>query len=58
MFEPESDFYNDKCLRYYMNHRDMTLKNRREHLFKNITLCDNNCKFIEIDEMRILNVNV
>ena len=50
IFEPESDFYNDKCLRYYMNHRDMTLKNRREHLFKNITLCDNNCKFIEIDE--------
>ena len=50
IFDPESDFYNNICFRYSMNKRDMTLRNRREHIFKNITFCDNNCKFLGLDE--------
>ena len=50
-YDPKSDFYNDKCYPYTSNHgTDVTLIDRQnEYIDNNLTLCENNCKYIGYD---------
>ena len=53
LFNPSSDFYNDNCYTYTTeNGTDILLKDRQqEFMNKNLSLCDNNCIFMEYDEI-------
>ena len=51
LFNPNSDFYNDNCYVYTKeNGTDIILKDRKqEFMNKNLSLCDNNCIFLDYD---------
>ena len=49
IYDPNSKIYNDICVRYSYRGKDLTLKNRREFLFKNLTFCSEGCNLKEID---------
>ena len=41
-------FYNDVCVPYSDGERDMTLKDRIEHIYNNYQFCEKNCELDEI----------
>ena len=51
LHDPSSNYYNDKCFPYTSKNRtDIILKDRREYYVNNnLTLCENNCIFIDYD---------
>ena len=51
-YDPNSNYYNDKCFPYTTeNGTDITLNDRKhEYNDKNLSLCENNCAFIEYDK--------
>ena len=53
LFNPSSDFYNGNCYTYTTeNGTDILLKDRQqEFMNKNLSLCDNNCVFMDYDEI-------
>ena len=53
LFDPNSDFYNDNCFVYTTeNGTDIILKDRqKEFIYKNLSLCDNNCIFMDYDSV-------
>jgi len=52
LYDPSSDYYNDKCYPYStINGTDITLKDRQnEYADNNLTLCQNDCELVEYDE--------
>ena len=50
MFSTSSDFFKDICSPYKDdNNNDVTLEKRREDLFYNVSLCEDDCTLIEIN---------
>ena len=50
IFDPEDDFYTDLCF-YFISpiKKDISLKDRLEAFYPNITLCDSGCKNIGVN---------
>ena len=42
-------FFNDICYPFSENNNDMILKDRREDIYQNFSLCDNNCEYDRIN---------
>ena len=53
IYDPNSDYYNDNCFSYTTeNGTDIILKDRqKEFINKNLSLCDNNCVYIDYDSI-------
>ena len=51
-YDPNSDYYNDKCFPYSTeNGTDITLNDRKnEYNDNNLSLCESNCSFVEYDK--------
>ena len=45
IFNSKDQFFNDICYPYSNNSNDMILKDRIKDIYKNYSLCDNNCKY-------------
>ena len=45
----KDDFFNDICFPFSENNNDMILKDRREDIYQNYSLCDNNCEYDRIN---------
>ena len=54
IYDPKSKIYSNECIRYSINKKDLTLKDKRDYLFKDISFCDNNCIFKEINNNYII----
>ena len=50
VFNPEDDFYNDVCFQFYdeFSH-DVILKDRRNYIFQNVSLCEESCEYKGFD---------
>ena len=55
-YNPYSQFYNDVCIQYTSEYKtDMTKYDRRnEFNERNMALCENNCEFINYNEILIM----
>ena len=50
VYNIKDPFFNDVCYAYYTKeNKDVILKDRREFIYKNIKLCENNCVYSKID---------
>ena len=49
VYNPEDDFFNEKCVSFSNSSTDVTIKDRRENFFLNVTFCNNNCVYNGID---------
>ena len=63
IYNKNDKFYNDKCTPAYLNDNDITIKDRRNDIYPNLTLCQENCNYkgFNIEEKRIIcdcNINV
>ena len=63
IYNKNDKFYNDKCTPAYLNNNDITIKDRRNDIYPNISLCQENCNYkgFNIEEKRIIcdcNINV
>ena len=45
IYNKNDKFYNDKCTPAYLNNNDITIKDRRNDIYPNITLCQENCNY-------------
>jgi len=44
VFNEEDSFFNDNCFRFYDDYQhDVILKDRRNYIFQNVSLCEKNC---------------
>ena len=52
LYDPSSDYYNDKCFPYTsINGTDIILRDRQnEYANNNLTLCENDCELVEYDK--------
>ncbi len=49
-FDAKDDFFNEKCTRFSNeNNTDVIISDRRYDYFQNISFCEENCKFVEIN---------
>ena len=46
IYDAHDRFFNDLCYEY---EKDITLKDRQTYIYKNVSLCEENCKFDSID---------
>lgn len=44
-----SGYYTDHCKSLQYNNSDVTIKDRREHFFPNVSFCETNCDYIQTD---------
>ena len=49
VYNPEDDFFNEKCVSFSNSSTDVTIKDRRQNFFLNVTFCNNNCVYNGID---------
>jgi len=57
VFNEEDSFFNDNCFRFYDDYQhDVILKDRRNYIFQNVSLCEKNCDYLgynfETDSIR------
>jgi hypothetical protein len=45
IFNEKSQFFNDKCQNYDLD-MDITLQDRREDIYQNVSFCEDNCAYI------------
>lgn len=65
IYDPENDFFNDVCIPYSTNGKDVTLKDRRTVLYQNVSFCEEGCLYKGINfeinrvdcECQVKNVN-
>ena len=50
LFDINDNFYQDKCFPYKLNGNDVTIKDRREDIFSNVSICEVGCTFIEFNQ--------
>ena len=48
IYNPEDPFFNDKCHKIDID-MDITIKDRREDIFENVSFCEDNCKYNGMD---------
>ena len=49
VFNSNDPFFSDPCYVYQINGSDVVLSDRREEIYQNVTLCENNCRYDGID---------
>lgn len=49
IFNTNIDFYNDLCYKFEYNEKDILIEDRRKIFYKNVSFCDENCDYSEID---------
>ena len=50
VFRTNDSFFNDICTNYTSDkNKDMTLNQRRQYFFQNVSFCDSNCTYIEVN---------
>ena len=50
IFDPEDLFFNDLCFPFQTeNGTDITLQDRRQDIFQNLSLCEENCEYEQIN---------
>ena len=49
IFNIKDDFFNDICYSYGESNSDLTLKDRKNEIFQNYSVCDNNCEYEQVD---------
>ena len=49
IFNSNIDFYNDICYKFEYNKKDILIEDRRKIFYKNVSFCDENCDYSEID---------
>ena len=49
LFNPDDPFFNDICIQFDIEHKDVLLAQRRQLYYQNITFCDSGCNYINVD---------
>ena len=49
VFNINDDFFNDICFPYGESNSDLTLEDRKNEIYENYSMCDNNCEYEKID---------
>ena len=49
IFNPKDEFFNDICYSFSQDGNDITIKDRRDLIYKNVTLCEDKCIYIAIN---------
>ena len=49
IFNSSEPFFNDKCISYSLDGKDLTVKDRREKILQNIPLCEEGCQVQNIN---------
>ena len=50
VFRTNDSFFNDICLNFTSDkNKDMTLSLKRQHFYQNVSFCDENCTYIEVN---------
>ena len=50
VFRTNDSFFNDVCMNYTSDkNKDMTLSQRRQYFYQNVSFCDANCTYVEIN---------
>ena len=50
VFRTNDSFFNDICMNYTSNNKkDMTLSLRRQYLYQNVSFCNSDCTYIEVN---------
>ena len=46
IFDKSSDFYNSRCVSYSQNGNDVTIKDRKNDIYNNVSVCESGCSYI------------
>lgn len=49
IYNAESDFFNDICVPYSEDGKDVSLSDRREYIYQNVSFCDTGCTYLGIN---------
>ena len=49
IFNPKDEYFNDLCKKTIGNNSDITISKRRDDIYVNSTICENNCEYININ---------
>ena len=49
VLDPKDSFFNEICYPYSQSGDDLILEDRREDIYQNFSLCENDCTFIDIN---------
>ncbi len=46
IFDKSSDFYNSRCVSYSQDGNDVTIKDRKNDIYNNVSVCESGCSYV------------